>query len=197
MTIRTLASFIVAALLLAACNTTPAGPGRTVGFLKDYSKLAEDPARPGTWIWHKPGVDMRVYDRLLIDEIVVIPDSDSKVGEYGPEKLEKAATFFHNVLVERVGPYYTVVEEPADNVLRVRIALTDMAPAVDESPGEAAIEVDIADSVSGDSLTAGVLRIRGSLAGAGQAKREWRHVEGAFNEWANGLLDYMDRNQAE
>jgi hypothetical protein len=71
-----------------------------------------------------------------------------------------------------------------------------MVPAVGETPGEAAIEFDISDSIGGETLAAGVMRIRGSLAGTGEVKEEWRHVDGAFLEWANGLLDYMDRNQA-
>ena len=197
MTIRTLTLLIALSLVLAACTAAPTGPERTVGFLKDYSKLQADPERPGNWIWHKPGVDMRVYDRLLIEDVQVIPDADSKVGEYGPEKLKKAATYFHLVLIEKVEPYYSTAKHPAVNVLRVKIALTDRVPSMGDTPGEAAIEVDISDSVSGDTLAAGVLRIRGSLAGTGEVKEEWRHVDGAFQEWAARLLDYMDRNQAE
>jgi hypothetical protein len=198
MTIRTLSLPIALSLVLAACTAAPTGPERTVGFLKDYSKLESDPDRPGNWVWHKPGVDMRVYDRLIIEDVQVIPDSESTVGEYGPEKLKKAATWFHLVLIEKVDPFYTTVKFPATNVLRVKIALTDMVPARGETPGEAAIEVDISDSITGDTLAAAVLRIRGSLAGTGdvRVKEEWRHVDGAFQEWAAGLLDYMDRNQA-
>ena len=89
-----------------------------------------------------------------------------------------------------------VAREGAD-LSGVKIALTDMVPSTDGNPGEAAIEVDISDSISGDTLTAGVLRIRGSLAGTDKVKEEWRAVDGAFHDWAHGLLDYMDRNQAE
>ena len=196
MTIRTLSLLIALTVVLVACSAAPTGPERTVGFLKDYSKLEADADRPGNWIWHKQGVDMRVYDRLIIEAVQVIPDSESTVGEYGPEKLKKAATYFHQVMVEKVDPFYTTVETPAVNVLRVKIALTDMVPASGETPGGAAIEFEISDSITGDSLAAGVLRITGSIAGTGEVKEEWRHVDGAFQEWAAGLLDYMDRNQA-
>ena len=55
-------------LLLVACQS---GPPSQSGFLKDYSKLEQVGKRPHAWVWEKPGVDMRVYDRLMFDPVEV------------------------------------------------------------------------------------------------------------------------------
>ncbi|MHC4548248.1 MAG: DUF3313 domain-containing protein [Planctomycetota bacterium] len=187
-------------LLLVACQSGP--PGRS-GFLRDYSKLRREGKRPNAWVWEKPGVDLRSYDRLLIDPVAVQPLPGSDAGALGEETLGKVADAFRRIMTETIDPYYTVVSQPGPLVLRVRLAVTDVAPAEQEVEGgpdvrmgRATIEGELLDSVSGDQLAAFTEQIAGSAAGNGQVPREWRHVEGAFQEWANALLDYMDRKHA-
>ena len=198
MTIRILGFFAIAALVTACSG---GGPTRTSGFIKDYSKLKSDPNRNANWVWIKPGSDLRMYDRLMIDPIIVMPDSESRAGELGPETLAKVAKAFRKILVRTIDPYYTVVFTKAPNVLRVSIAVTDVKPATVGSDGkrladgEAAIEVIVRDSVTGEELGLAIDREKGSLAGTTDVPREWRHVEGAFIEWANALLDYVDTHR--
>ena len=94
-------------------------------------------------------------------------------------------------------PFYPVVSEPAAHVLRVRIALTELTPTRDDmGVGSAAIEVDFRDSRSGEVLCAAMSRIVGSERGK-DAKEEWKAVEGAFHEWADRLLNFMDSHHEE
>lgn len=187
-------------LLLAACKS---GPPSQSGFLDDYSKLKQVGKRPHAWVWEKPGVDMRVYDRLLFDPVEVRLLEGSEAGKLGKDTLQKVADAFRRIMTETVDPYYSVVSKGGPYVLRVRLAVTDVAPAqqdVKDGPdvrmGQAAMEGEFLDSVSGEQLAAFTERITGSAAGKGKAPAEWRHVEGAFQEWANALLDYMDRKHA-
>jgi hypothetical protein len=187
-------------LLLFACKS---GPPSQSGFLDDYSKLQRVGKRPNVWAWEKPGVDMRVYDRLMFDPVEVKLLAGSQAGKLGRDTLSKVADAFRRIMTETIDPYYSVVTKRGPYVLRVRLAVTDVAPAEqdvkggpDVRMGQATMEGELLDSVSGEQLAAFTEKISGSAAGKGKAPREWRHVEGAFQEWANALLDYMDRKHA-
>jgi len=193
---RTIASCAVA-LALAACSTP--GPARHADFLPDYSKLRRDPKRPSDWTWLKPGADLRVYSRVLFDPIVIIPAPGSATEQLTPEVRAKVVEKFQEILFKTIDPYYNVAKEPAEGVLRVRIALTDVEPATADSPGDpgyrvgsAALEVELMDSVTKECLAEAIDRSEGSLAGTGDVPEKWRHVEGAFIEWSQRLLDFLD-----
>lgn len=193
--------FLGMALLAAACASKGPGPKETSGFLKDYSQLRQDSRYKSDWVWAKPDLDLRDYDRVLIDPVVVMPLKGSAAGELGPEVLKKVADHFTRILKETIDPYYTLALRPGPNVLRVRVAITDVEKAAGGKPGDpdfrvggAAMEAEIVDAASGARLTAVIDRIEGSGAGR-DVPREWSHVDGAFVEWANRLLDYLDTYQ--
>ena len=169
-----------------------------VGFLPDYAKLQPDPENPGGWFWLKPGMDLRAYDALLIDPVELIPMEGSEAGALEDEVQGQCRTAFREILVDRIDPYYSVVDEPAPHVLQVRIAITDIQPAVEAVEGDvpvqvggASIEVEILDAQTGETLAMGIDRIEGSTRGE-VAEDEWKPVEGAFREWADQLLDFVD-----
>jgi len=180
------------AVMVAAC----AGPKHS-GFLGDYSELKADPKYRASLSYEKPGIDLREYDRLLIDPVAIMLSEDSAAGSLGKETLQKVANAFRRIMVETIDPYYTVVTEPGPHVLRIRIAVTDVEPAPEGGQGlsvhvgSASMEAELLDSRSGERLVAVVDMIRGSHEGH-KAPKEWRHVEGAFIEWSGRLLDYMD-----
>jgi len=177
-------STMLVALLLCGCGTTYSG------FLDSgiYSKLKPG-EKKGTKVWLKDGADLRTYHYLLIDPIsCVAPKS-----KLTPEQEKKATDAFRRILVEEVDPYYPIVDEPGPKVLRVRIALTELTPSKgDMGVGAAALEVDFRDSQSDEVLCAAVSRIAGSEKSKGEATDEWKAVEGAFYEWADRLIGFMD-----
>lgn len=190
---------LLPALLAAACAS---GPKDASGFLKDYSKLRRDRQYKADWVWLKPGIDLRDYDRVMIDPVVVMPGKGSKAGELGPEVLKKVAEAFTETLRETIDPYYSVAPAPGPHVLRVRVAITDVAKAAGGKPGDpdysvgsAAMEAEILDSLTGERQAAAIDRIEGSQAGA-DVPREWVHVKGAFVEWSNRLLDFLDAHRS-
>ncbi len=182
------------ALLVAACQSAPTKSG----FLKSYSHLEANPEYKSDLVYIKPGVDMRGYHYLLIDPVQIHLASDSLAAEFGPDVLEKVAQAFTRILKETIDPYYTVVDKPGDNVLRVRLAISDVEPTGSEvvrqkpSVGTAAMEGELLDSLTGEQLAAVVDRIESSAQGAENVPELWRPVEGAFREWAQRLLDFMD-----
>ncbi|MHC4953773.1 MAG: DUF3313 domain-containing protein [Planctomycetota bacterium] len=186
---------IVVAALSAACKSNEYS-----GFLGDYSGLEPSKKHPGDLVWLKPGMDLRKYDYLLIDPIVIMARKGSETDKLSPELKKKATDAFYEILFETIDPYYTVVKKNGPHVLRVRIALTDLVPTDDKNMqvGGAALEVEVADSLTNQRLGIAISRIKGSTADTGKAKdKKWRAVEGAFNEWAQSLLDLMDSHHKD
>ena len=177
-------------LALAACQS---GPKKTSGFLGDYSKLTAKPNDPSAWVYYAPGMDLRDYDSLNIPPIRVIPAPNSDAADLDAETNRKVAAAFRKILTEKIDPYYSVTDKKGPHTMTLRIAITDVRPAKDGVPiGAAAMECELIDSVTGQRLAAAVDRKEGSTKGT-EAPEEWRQVEGAFREWAQGLLDFMDR----
>jgi hypothetical protein len=193
-------SLLIPVLVLAACSSTPKGSG----FLDaDILAKMKPTANAGSKMWIKPGADLRAYDRLLIKPIVIVDGSveggageDAKLTE---EQKEKVRVEFRKILVDEVNPYYPVVEEPGDHVLVVRIALTKFTPIeAGVSAGAASLEVDMRDARTDEVLCAATSTVTGSTKDRGIADDpKWAAVEGAFFEWAERLLDFMDSHHEQ
>ena len=73
---RNLASFLLCSTLaLAATTATAADAGS--GFIENPPALAADEDRAGGSVWRKPGVDLRAYDKVALDQVQVFLDPDS------------------------------------------------------------------------------------------------------------------------
>ncbi|MEE8104616.1 MAG: DUF3313 domain-containing protein [Planctomycetota bacterium] len=190
-------AILLAAGFVAGCATNT--PQAESGFFADYSKLGPNPKKAGSRIFTKPGIDLRVYDRLMIDPVDVRFSKNSDAGELDAETKQKIADAFRRIMTETIDPYYSVVGDPDRTVLRIRLAVTDVSTAKPgdkgddwSSVGTASMEAELLDSMTGEILGQVVDKIKGSEKG-GKAPSEWQHVEGAFVEWSESLLDYMDR----
>jgi hypothetical protein len=180
-----------------AATAKPTVSIKPSGFLDSYAGLRRSPSHEGSWVWMKEGLDLRVYDHLLIDPVEVILDAEGQkiVTE---EMRQKASSAFREILFDTLDPYYEVVEEAGEHVLRVRLALTDLVPTPEMEEGKppvqtggAELEGIFSDAVTGETLMRVVSRIEGSAQGK-EAKPEWQAVEGAFYEWADRLLTFLD-----
>jgi len=167
------------------------------GFLDSYRGFRKSKEHEGSWHWMKEGLDLRVYDHLMIDPVEVILDEEGQ--EIVTEDLRrKAREAFRAILVETIEPYYDIVEEPGPHVLRVRLALTDLVPTPEMEAGKpplhhggAELEGMFIDAASGETVMRVVSRIEGSKEGK-EASPKWQAVEGAFRQWANRLLTFLD-----
>lgn len=188
---------LLAAGMVAGCATNT--PRSESGFFADYSKLGPNPKKEGSRIYMNPGIDLRVYDRLMIDPVEVRFTNNSEAGELDAETKQKIADAFRRIMIQTIDPYYSVVGDPDRTVLRLRLAVTDVSTAkpgnnADDwsSVGTATMEAELLDSMTGGILAQVTDKIKGSEKG-GKAPPEWQHVEGAFVEWSERLLDFMDR----
>ena len=176
-------------LLLAAMAASPAGWAgqfgdyKPAGFLSDYSKLKPKGGDSEAYSYRDPSADMGKYDKLMVDRIKIYLKEDAPSKQIDPAELKELADYFHQAIVKAVEPAYPVVNEPGPDVLRVRVAITDLVPNAPEASvvtlvvpfvwvgeagvgvakgkagstpflGAAAVEAEALDSVSSKQLAA-------------------------------------------
>ncbi len=175
----------------SVAHTRPSAPAPTSGgLLGDTSTFGENPERPGTWVWTKPGVDLRSYDDLLIEAVRVQPAAGSTFAALPESQRAAAAQALHAAVLKTVAPYYEVVETSGAHTLRVRVALTSV-PAADGS-GAASLEAELLDGKSQERLV-GALGSLSAAELAAPATGEIRPAdERAHRAWAARLLHYLD-----
>lgn len=191
-TLRTLLTSAVlgtALLAVTACGSTPRGSS---GYLTDYSRLEKNtdaPDDPDAKRWVAAGNVLLDYDQLLIEPYSLQP----KRGSY-LETMDRAAARdlvdrLRTQMIATVDPYYSVVEQPAEGVLRLRVAITDLGfREGDRTPENAtgiSFEAEMLDSRTGEQVAAAV---RTFSVGA---------ETNAFDALAQALLDFMNKQHGQ
>ncbi len=191
---------------------------RQSGFLTDYSRLAphESIEADAGLIWVAEDFAPAQYSGFMVDPVQLwLPeDYDQDVTI---EELQALTVYFHDVLIKALEDRYRVVQEPAPGVLRIRSAITNVEPS---SPGadiasslvpvgilislgkqaatgratgvgEASIEVEFLDAISGRSLAA-YQGVRYGEKYDGGGTDEMNDAQHALQVWAAKLREYFD-----
>ena len=104
------------------------GDYQTKGFLSDYSNLNLQSDTEDTFIFQDPNTDFSQYDKLMVERIKVWFKEDAEYKGIDPAEIKDLTDYFHKAIVEAVGGQYPIVREPGPDVLRLRIAMTDLVP---------------------------------------------------------------------
>jgi hypothetical protein len=209
---------LFAALALTACMTAPAREapeGR--GFLGDYDGFEEVPGRPGAMRWQAEGVEALAYDRVLLDPIEVWHTAREEGVDLA--ELHALADQFLIEIHRALGDEYPLTREAGPNVLRLRIAITEVAEASAmrktlrtvsgrgsgtigyEGGHESAlididamtIEAEALDSLTGERLVA---LVENRVAPSPERVTDtWRSINGALREWAGLLRKALDESR--
>jgi hypothetical protein len=215
----------LAVLLTAACSK----PGSTSGakkmpanqefsgFLKDYSKLAANPALDGnvkTYVNPDPQKNVHRYVAIIVEPVEVYLASDADDAKI-PEKSRAAASnYFRAALTKAVSDAFPAVDEPGPLVLRLRAAIIGVdaggAVAAEDRPedpndvvehaaniGKVGVEIELLDSVTGEQIVAAVDREPlgdGAAIAAGNISRHEKSLAArqAFDEWASRLRAFLN-----
>lgn len=97
------------------------------GFLSDYTNLKPEGGESEAFVYRNPQLVAK-YNKLMIDRIKLYFKADAESQEIDPTELKELVDYFHQAIVDSVSSKYPVVEEPGPDVLRVRIAVTDIVP---------------------------------------------------------------------
>lgn len=204
-------------LVALACASKP--PVEPSGFLGDYSgfELADDGTE--ALIYLRPGVDLAHYHRVIIDPVAIALRPEAAGRPVNPDELAALADYLRDALLIALRGAYPVVERPADDVLRLRVAITDVVPTrpalntagtlvlpmraasaakraitgTDLFVGEVAIEAEVTDSLTNVRLLALVDRKAGDKFHLKEGTTTWGHVAKSFRTWAANFRIVLDR----
>lgn len=200
--------------MLVGCASTPKEVPS--GFLKNYPQFQPGPADGADQIYTKPGMDLSKYRRVMLDEAQFYLKKSAADQGVQASELKELSDTFHLAVFEALGNAYPLVTEPGADVLRVRLAITDIEtsnPAVSgvttvlpvwlavsvvkkaatgsyTGVGGASMEVELLDSMSGERLAAAIDTFNGSkMSGFSKlgATKE------AFEFWAKRLRVTLDK----
>lgn len=185
------------------------------GFLGDYSKLEPAPNNPKAKLWFSKDFDFRPYRRIVLDPIETWVSPTSEYKGVSPDTLKQMGETFISSLKKALWPEYQIVNKPAPNVLRMRLALTgihlvpstfkpiDALPiklifnAVRSAAGESPYNVVLTGEVQ-------VLDHEGNVVGAALSsgtsdetvtqKQDitWKDLQSITDQWAASLRRQLD-----
>ncbi|MGB3223068.1 MAG: DUF3313 domain-containing protein [Desulforhopalus sp.] len=206
---RNLIVLIMGIMVLSGCaGTKTETPGQS-SFLGDYSQKLEPGTGEGApkFLWIKPGVDFTKYDKVMFDYVTFVLADESEYKGIDANEFKKLADMATLTFVNTIKEAYPVVAEPAPDVLRVRVAITNLKQS---SPGlstvTSVIPVGLAislvkkgasDSWTGSGATTAEMMVLDSVTnevlGAGEDTKtaafterfsKWGSAEEAFKFWA-------------
>lgn len=98
------------------------------GFLSDYSKLTPIEGEEDSFDYQNSAVDKSQYNKLMVERIKIWFKEDAEYKGIDPAEIKDLTDYFHKAIVDALGDAYPVVREPGPDVLRLRIAITDLVP---------------------------------------------------------------------
>ena len=209
--------FFMAAVLMFSIAACSSNVPKFSGFLGDYSGLEKGPDGGPDLVYKKPGVNFSKYHKLMVDKVIFYLSDDTKAIQ--PDVMKELADAFEKELVKHLNDAYPMVNQPGPDVLRIRIAITDVessnpglgtvgavlpvgmavnlvsnaATGSSVNVGSASIEAEFLDSTTGEVLGKIVDHKSGSTYDTATLKGEWGHTKKAFQEWAEMLRNWLDR----
>lgn len=211
--------FSCSTLIISGCTAHRLASDERSGFLGDYSQLVKGKETQPNMVYVNPDLDLRPYDKIMIDHVVVFMNPRSENKGIQPEQLAELTKYFHQALVDALEGRYQIVDAPGPGVLRVRTAITDIEPgkpvrnsmstvipvgmavtvvnkAVNDTNlgvGRASVELELLDSVSNERLAAAIDRREGRKR---LVSGKWTDVKKSFDYWAERLSVWLVQQKA-
>ncbi len=101
---------------------------KDAGFLPDYSRLAPYADDKEARLWQLSDGELSKYNKILLERILVWQKADADYQGIDPTELKALVDYFHEAIVKALGPEYPVVTEPGPDVMRLKIAITELVP---------------------------------------------------------------------
>jgi len=170
------------------------------GFLGDYSQLKEGSGDGAMLYYLDPDADFSLYNKVILDSVSIWYAENSELEKVPAEERDNLAHYLYTAVRKQIEKKWEIVEQPAKDTLRLRLALTEalgaskrmnnvttyipQARLISEGAklttgshlfvGEATAEMEITDSTTGTRLGAFVDRREGG-----------KHYEGAVDNWSD------------
>ncbi|HSD59675.1 MAG TPA: DUF3313 domain-containing protein, partial [Burkholderiales bacterium] len=177
------------ALSVAAAQGADApkfGDYQAKGFLTDYTKLAPQSDGSEAYRYRNPGADFPKYKRLLVDRIKIWFKDDSDYKGIDPDELKMLTDYFYTAIEKAVGDAYPMVAEPGPDVMRLRIAVTDLVP---NKPEASVTSLVVPFLWVGEASAGAVTREPGSTPFTGEATIEFEALDSVSSEQISAYIE--------
>lgn len=163
--------------LVLIVTTGIAADKKYSGFLGDnYKNLGPGPEGGAKERWMKPAVDFSKYNRLMVDSVIFYFADDSEDKGVDAEEMKELSDAFNQELVNALKDKYPIVAEPAPDVARVRIAITNVKKS---KPGVSAVTSILPIGIGLSLIKKGAT---GSWSGSGATSAELMVLDSMSNE---------------
>ncbi len=199
---------IFLALIFGGCaSTKQARHAQGSGFLDDYTILRKGGKGEALLVYRDKWANWPVYQRILLDPVVVWMRNESKKGVSRAD-VQRLANNFYSLLYTNLSKDFDMVTAPEYTTLRIQVAITDVEKSsavldtittvvpvsrvisrgkefVTGKPtfvGEVSIEFKIVNATSGKLLAAGIDRRVGT-----KTLKEidsWTDANNAIEDWS-------------
>jgi hypothetical protein len=172
----------IALIFLASCASTGekkiAEPLQAKkGFLNGYyDKLEPGPKGGAKMRWLKPGVDFRKYNKIMLDSIIFYFADDSENKGIDAREMTELADKCNREIFDVLNDTYPIVAEPGPDVMRLRIAITDLKQS---RPTLSAVTTVIPIGLAISAIKKGA---GGSWTGAGATRAEFMAIDSMTND---------------
>jgi len=183
------------------------------GFLSGYSGLEPDEGSDGMHVYRNPYINIdKRYDKVLIAPVKFELDpSLEEAMDY--DDRTKIADYFHEQLIEGLIANYEIVDEPGEDVMLFRAAITDVAPnkvylnlhwsttLIGGGIGGASLEAELVDSITNERILSFVDAKKGKSAfqepkhlidNYSDGLTKWGHTKQVLGDWAKVMVQNLD-----
>ena len=169
---------VVAFFSLVGCAETP----KYSGFLKDYPSFK--PGKEGVdMVYIKEGTNFKNYNKIMMDQVVFYFKEDTDYKGINPEEIKELTEAFKKAFVDALNDAYPFTETPEQDVMRVRIAITDVEPS---SPTVGTMTTIIPVGLAVSVIKKGAT---GEYTGIGSASMEAEFLDSISNERIGAVVD--------
>jgi hypothetical protein len=206
-------------LFLGGCAAQRLTSYETSGFLGNYANFEVGGDGQPNLVYLNPKRNLRLYDKVLIDHVVVYFSPRAENKGVDPVQLTELTQYFHQAVVDALKSRYRIVDSPGEGVLRIRTAITGIEPGSpvantlttvvpvgaavslikrsttgsNMAVGRASMEMELLDSLTGVRLAAAIDRREG---GKKVVTGKWSAIEETFEHWAHKLGKWLDKERA-
>jgi hypothetical protein len=165
------------------------------GFLGDYSQLTPGPKGGVAQLYVKEGVNFRQYNKIMLDQVVFYFKQDAENQAVDPDEMKDLAEKYDRAVIEALGDAYPLVSEPGPDVMRMRVAITDL-----ELPNRG---LNVVSSVVPAGIAIGLVKkgLTGKSTGVGEISMEFellasqtnKRLAAGVDRRAGGKIDSMTK----
>jgi hypothetical protein len=187
--------------------------GQYSGFLEEYPAFKE--GKKGVdKVYVKEGIELKKYNKIMLDQVTFYLKDDAEHKGINPDEIKELTDAFGKAFVGALNDAYPLTDAPGPDVMRVRIAITDLEPSKAgvgtvttiipvglalslvkkgvtgeyTGIGSATMEAEFLDSVSNERIGAAIDKKPGGKMDVGKLSP----AKAAFEFWAKRLRAFLD-----